>query len=118
MTAKAEKAAITDRQRTGGSFVELDFRRQGVERSFEDLLERANTENFRFHDRHTFTSWYMMNGGDLYEFAKVLGHSNIKITGRYAKLAREHIAYSENRQHGSGNLEADEQEKCDRANIG
>ena len=34
----------------------------------------------------------MMNGGDLYELAKILGHSNIKMTERYAKLAREHIA--------------------------
>jgi integrase len=41
--------------------------------------------------RHTFASWYMMNGGDLYELAKILGHSNIKMTERYAKLAREHI---------------------------
>jgi site-specific recombinase XerD len=29
----------------------------------------------------------MMNGGDLYELAKILGHSNIKMTERYAKLA-------------------------------
>jgi hypothetical protein len=27
----------------------------------------------------------MMNGGDLYELAKILGHSNIKMTERYAK---------------------------------
>ena len=33
----------------------------------------------------------MMNGGDLYELAKILGHSNIKMTERYAKLGREHI---------------------------
>jgi site-specific recombinase XerD len=33
-----------------------------------------------------------MNGGDLYELAKILGHSNIKMTERYAKLARQHIA--------------------------
>ena len=67
--------------------------RQRVEGSFEDLLERANIENFRFHDlRHTFASWYMMNGGDVYEFAKILGHSNIKMTERYARLARQHIA--------------------------
>jgi integrase len=56
------------------------------------LLERAGIEDFRFHDlRHTFAS-YMMNGGDLYELAKILGHSNIKMTERYAKLARWHIA--------------------------
>ncbi|HXC71612.1 MAG TPA: site-specific integrase [Pyrinomonadaceae bacterium] len=67
--------------------------RQRVEGSFEDLLERANIQDFRFHDlRHTFASWYMMNGGDLYELAKILGHSNIKMTERYAKLAKQHIA--------------------------
>ncbi len=67
--------------------------RQRVEGSFVDLLKRAKIEGFRFHDlRHTFASWYMMNGGDLYELAKILGHSNIKMTERYAKLGREHIA--------------------------
>jgi len=67
--------------------------RQRVEGSFEDLLERADIQDFRFHDlRHTFASWYMMNGGDLYELAKILGHSNIKMTERYAKLAKQHIA--------------------------
>ena len=67
--------------------------RQRVEGSFEDLLERAGIEDFRFHDlRHTFASWCMMNGGDLYELAKILGHSNIKMIERYAKLARQHIA--------------------------
>lgn len=34
----------------------------------------------------------MMSGGDLYELAKILGHSNIKLTDRYAKLGRQHIA--------------------------
>ena len=67
--------------------------RQRVERSFETILELAGIEDFRFHDlRHTFASWYMMNGGDLYELAKILGHSNIKMTERYAKLGKTHIA--------------------------
>ena len=54
----------------------------------------AEIDEFRFHDlRHTFASWYMMNGGDLYELAKILGHANIKMQSeRYAKLARSHIA--------------------------
>jgi integrase len=71
--------------------------RQRVEGSFEDLLTRAKIRDFRFHDlRHTFASWYMMCGGDLYELAKILGHSNIKMTERYAKLGRQHIARTGN----------------------
>lgn len=40
--------------------------RQRVEGSFETVLEMAGIREFRFHDlRHTFASWFMMNGGDL-----------------------------------------------------
>jgi hypothetical protein len=59
-----------------------------------EILDRGTKiSDFWFHDlRHTFASWYMMNGGGLYELAKILGHSNIKMTERYAKLARHYIA--------------------------
>jgi len=71
--------------------------RQRVEGSFETVLEMAGIRDFRFHDlRHTFASWFMMNGGDLYELAKILGHENIKMTERYAKLAKKHIAKTGN----------------------
>jgi integrase len=84
--------------------------RQRVEGSFEDLLERAAIRDFRFHDlRHTFASWFMMNGGDLYELAKILGHSNIKMTERYAKLGRQHIARTGS---SAGNLEINGNETC------
>ena len=66
---------------------------QRVEGRFEDLLDRVRIRKFRFHDlRHTFGSWYMMNGGDLYELAKILGHANIKMTERYTNLGLQHIA--------------------------
>jgi len=90
--------------------------RQRVEGSFEDLLKRAGIKDFRFHDlRHTFASWFMMNGGDLYELAKILGHSNIKMTERYAKLGRKHIART-----GSTAREIWKQLEgnCDKANVG
>jgi integrase len=91
--------------------------RQRVEGSFEDLLERAGIKEFRFHDlRHTFASWYMMNGGDLYELAKILGHSNIKMTERYAKLARQHIARTGGTAREIWKLM--EPGTCGKANIG
>ena len=34
----------------------------------------------------------MMNGGDLYALAKIPGHSNVKMTERYAKPGKKHIA--------------------------
>ena len=90
--------------------------RQRVEGSFVDLLERAGVSDFRFHDlRHTFASWYMMNGGDLYELAKILGHSNIKMTERYAKLARHHIAKTGSTAREMWKLL---EPICDNANIG
>jgi integrase len=91
--------------------------RQRLDRSFEDLLERARIEDFRFHDlRHTFASWYMMQGGDLYELAKMLGHSNIKMTERYAKLGRDHTAKTSGTAREIWKLM--EQPKCDKANVG
>lgn len=90
--------------------------RQRVEGSFEDLLKRARIRDFRFHDlRHTFASWYMMCGGDLYELAKILGHSNIKMTERYAKLGRQHIARTGNTAREVWKLM--EQEKGNTENI-
>ncbi|WP_433967116.1 tyrosine-type recombinase/integrase [Tunturiibacter gelidiferens] len=66
--------------------------RQRTDKSSHDLLERAEIRDFRFHDlRHTFASWYMMSGDDLCELSKLLGHSNIKMTERYADLAWAHI---------------------------
>jgi hypothetical protein len=50
---------------------------------------------------HTFASWYMMNGGDLYELAKILSHSNIKMKERCAKLARQHIARTSGTARGT-----------------
>jgi integrase len=80
-----------------------------VESSFETLLELAGIQNFRFHDlRHTFASWYMMNGGDLYELAKILGHSNIRMTERYAKLGKTHIARTGDTAREMWKLMADE----------
>lgn len=91
--------------------------RRRLEASFEDLLVRARIEGFRFHDlRHTFASWYMMNGGDLYELAKLLGHANIKMTERYAKLGRQHIARTGNTAREMWKLL--EPEPCEFANAG
>jgi len=37
-------------------------------------------------DRHTFASWWVLSGGSLEKLAKVMGHSSVLVTNRYAHL--------------------------------
>ncbi|MCR4555192.1 MAG: site-specific integrase [Alphaproteobacteria bacterium] len=40
-----------------------------------------------YSSRHTYASWLVMNGNDLYTTQKLMGHEDIKMTQRYAHLA-------------------------------
>lgn len=41
--------------------------------------------------RHSFASHFMMNGGDILTLQKILGHSSIVMTMRYAHLSPQHL---------------------------
>lgn len=41
--------------------------------------------------RHTFASHFMMNGGNILVLQRILGHSNIRETMRYAHFAPDHL---------------------------
>lgn len=41
--------------------------------------------------RHTFASHFMMNGGNILVLQHVLGHTDIKMTMRYAHFAPDHL---------------------------
>ena len=41
--------------------------------------------------RHTFASHFMMNGGNILVLQKLLGHSSLTMTKRYAHLAPGHL---------------------------
>ncbi len=64
-----------------------------VRRSWGAVLKAAKIDNFRFHDlRHHYASTLVMRGVNIYTVKGLLGHSDIKLTERYAHLAPEHYS--------------------------
>ncbi|YCH83779.1 tyrosine-type recombinase/integrase [Ectopseudomonas composti] len=41
--------------------------------------------------RHTFASHFIQNGGNILTLQKILGHSSLDMTMRYAHLAPDHL---------------------------
>lgn len=71
---------------------------QDFKTGFRGACERAGIEKFTPHDmRHTFASWLVISGVNLYEVKDLLGHSTIKLTERYAHLAPENLKAAVNR---------------------
>jgi integrase len=59
-----------------------------VHREWQAVLKAADIDNFRWHDmRHDFASQLVMAGVDIYTVCKMLNHSDVKITMKYAHLA-------------------------------
>jgi len=53
---------------------------------------KAGVRRLRPHDlRHTFASHFVMGGGNILSLQKILGHSDIKMTMRYAHLAPDFL---------------------------
>ncbi len=81
--------AIGDRffENSAGAF------RMAIEDAQIDLPEGQLTHVLR----HTFASHFMMNGGNILTLQRILGHSSLQMTMRYAHLAPDHL--QEARQH-------------------
>ncbi|EAA3657976.1 tyrosine-type recombinase/integrase [Salmonella enterica] len=63
--------------------------------AFRKAVERANLElpdgQLSHVLRHTFASHFMMNGGNILVLQRILGHTDIKMTMRYAHFAPDHL---------------------------
>jgi integrase len=67
-----------------------------VAKPWKRIKTAANLpEHFRIHDlRHTFASWGVSHGIDLYHIQALLGHSSSQMTQRYSHLAEDGIKAS------------------------
>jgi integrase len=61
-------------------------------KTWDALMEAAKLKDFRFHDlRHDYASRLVTAGVDLYSVSKLLGHSDVAMSQRYAHLAPDFL---------------------------
>lgn len=80
-TSEADDFVLTG---AGGGMLNGNFAAQ----RFRDFREKAKLpESIHFHSlRHTFASWAVLGGMDLFKLKEILGHADIKMTMIYAHL--------------------------------
>lgn len=63
-----------------------------VNRWFVPALQAAGVSDFRWHDlRHTFATRFLEVGGSIIELQRILGHSQLNTTMRYAHTRQDRI---------------------------
>lgn len=71
-----------------------DTRIRSFRRGFEYAVERSKIGKLRIHDlRHTFASFLVKQGVPLYHVSTLLGHSDVRITQKYAHLAPDQLQH-------------------------
>ena len=73
-----------------------------LQRPWRRIRERAELDDVRIHDlRHTYASRALALGESLTMIGKLLGHTQVQTTARYAHLARDSIQNAAARITGS-----------------
>jgi len=88
-----KKSNIIFTSRNGGKIRQISFtyRRTVEELGFNDGIEDTR-QKVVFHTlRHTFASWQVQSGMDLFTLQKLMGHKSFKMVQRYAHLAPENL---------------------------
>lgn len=64
-----------------------------IKTAWQNALEKAEIEDFRFHDlRHSAASYLAMSGATLAEISEILGHKTLQMVKRYAHLTDSHVS--------------------------
>lgn len=62
------------------------------------VIDAGINPKLKFHSlRHTCASWLVQSGIDLYTVQKILGHSSVNVTARYAHLQQSQLSDAMNR---------------------
>jgi site-specific recombinase XerD len=85
------RGIVADKARLRGAIhllVKQDGARYGdMKKEFTAACRRAKISGLRWHDlRHTFASWFVQAGADLYHLSRMFGHSTVQMSSRYGHL--------------------------------
>jgi integrase len=68
-----------------------------IQHTWTKVRVELGLSDIRIHDlRHSFASFLVNNGRNLYEVQRILGHSNMKTTERYAHLSQDSLLSAAN----------------------
>lgn len=74
------------------SRVSNTFKRTITELGFNDGIENR-LKKYTFHTlRHTYASWLVLSGANLFDVQKLMGHKTMEMTQRYAHLSPKHLS--------------------------
>jgi integrase len=69
-----------------------DVTPEAVTMAFHRVCEILNISDIRLHDlRHTFATWLRQGGTELDVIASQLGHRDLRMTKRYARIAASQV---------------------------
>lgn len=62
------------------------MRTEGLDLEFNRQCKRAGVKFTPYQLRHTFATYFVANGGDIFTLQELMGHSDIRMTRRYTEI--------------------------------
>lgn len=72
----------------------LQLQSNNLGRNFRKYCKRAEVKFTPYQLRHSFATFYLQNGGDLFTLQKQMGHSDLQMTKRYTEVSEELVCSS------------------------